>query len=284
MPTMATFRVGHILLIAVLAALGACSQEQQDWRSAESADSSEGWAHFLEQHPDSELAPQARERIAKLAEERDWKHADSLKSADAYRAFLSRHPTGRLAEEARIHIEGFALGSAPRIAPPSEEEVQAWHSASGVRALQMAAGPPPGAAPAAEQPPADAIPASTDSIRAEPGEAAQAPPTAAVTAPAGDAPGASVNASAMASEVVAASYGVQLGAFDSHESADHEWQRLRGEFGSELNGLSPRIVLASTNVGTLYRLQAPASDEAQARAICDSLRQREQACVPVLPR
>jgi cell division protein FtsN len=81
-----------------------------------------------------------------------------------------------------------------------------------------------------------------------------------------------------------ASYGVQLGAFDSHESADHEWQRLQGQFGSQLNGLSPRIVLASTNAGTLYRLQAPASDEAQARAICDSLRQREQACVPVLPR
>jgi cell division septation protein DedD len=281
MPTMATFRVRHIVLIAALAALCACSQEQQDWRSAESADSSEGWAHFVEQHPDSELAPQARERIAKLAEERDWNHADSLKSAEAYRAFLSRHPTGRLAEEARIHIEGFALGSAPRIAPPNGEEAPAWHSASGVPALQMAAGPPPGAAPAAEQSAADAIPASTDSIRAEPGEPAQAPPAAAVATPATDAP--SANASATASAGVAASYGVQLGAFDSHESADHEWQRLRGQFGSELNGLSPRIVLASTNVGTLYRLQAPASDEAQARAICDSLRQREQACVPVLP-
>jgi cell division septation protein DedD len=281
---MATFRVGHILMIAALGALCACSQEQQDWRSAESADSSEGWAHFVEQHPDSELAPQARERIAKLAEQRDWNHADSLKTADAYRAFLARHPTGRLAEEARIHIEGFALGSAPRTDPLNPEQAQAWHSPSGVRALEMAAGPAPSAAPAPEQPPADAIPATTDSIRAEPGESAQAPPTAAIAAPQSVAAAAGATTGATAAAAVAASYGVQLGAFDSHESADHEWQRLQGQFGSQLNGLSPRIVLASTNAGTLYRLQAPASDEAQARAICDSLRQREQACVPVLPR
>jgi len=38
---MATFRVRHIVLIAALAALCACSQEQQDWRSAESADSNQ---------------------------------------------------------------------------------------------------------------------------------------------------------------------------------------------------------------------------------------------------
>jgi cell division septation protein DedD len=278
MPTMATFRVTHILLLAALGALCACSQEQQDWRSAQSADTSESWAHFVEQHPDSELVPQARSRIGELALERDWQHADGLGTVDAYRGFLSRHPTGRRAEEARIHIEGFALGSAPRTDAASKGEAQAWRSASGVRALEMATGPTgtPDAPP--PQPPADAVPATTDSIRAAPGEPAQPPPTAALAAPAAEAPASN------AAPADSASYGIQLGAFDSHESADHEWQRLQGRFGSELSGLSPRIVLASTSAGTLYRLQAPASDEAQARAICDSLKQREQACVPVLPR
>jgi cell division septation protein DedD len=277
MPTMATFRVGHILLIVALGALVACSQEQQDWRAAESADTSEGWAHFVEEHPDSELAPQARERIAKLAAERDWQHAESVGTQEAYRGFLGHHPSGRLAEEARIRIEAFALGSAPRIDPPSKEEAESWRAASGVRALEMATGP--AASPGSEAsppPPADAVPATSDSIRAEPGEAAQAPGAATTTendVPARD--------PALTGQ---ASYGVQLGAFDSHESADREWQRLQGRFGSELGGLSPRIVLASTNVGTLYRLQAPANDEAQARALCDSLKTREQACVPVLPR
>jgi cell division protein FtsN len=79
------------------------------------------------------------------------------------------------------------------------------------------------------------------------------------------------------------SYGVQLGAFGSEASADREWRRLQGRFGAQLGGLSPRIVAASDTSGQLYRLQAPASGEAQARALCDSLKERSQPCVPVLP-
>jgi cell division protein FtsN len=78
-------------------------------------------------------------------------------------------------------------------------------------------------------------------------------------------------------------YSVQLGAFGSEASADREWRRLQGRFGAQLGGLSPRIVAASDTSGQLYRLQAPAAGEAQARALCDSLRERSQPCVPVLP-
>jgi SPOR domain len=270
MPTMATFRVGHIVLIAVLTALPGCSREQQDFSSAQSADSSEAWAHFIEQHPDSELVSQARARIAQLAEQRDWQHAESIGTQDAYRAFLAHHPSGKLAEEARIHIEAFALGSAPRIEPPSKEQAAAWRASSGVRALEIATGPAPAAG--APAPAAQDATASLESVvaRAEPGEAAQ-PADAPAAVSDGPAP-------------TLASYGVQLGAFDSPASADREWQRLQERFGPELGGLSPRIVLASTTAGPLYRLQAPANGEAQARAICDSLKEQAQACMPVLPR
>jgi cell division septation protein DedD len=78
-------------------------------------------------------------------------------------------------------------------------------------------------------------------------------------------------------------YGVQLGAFSSQASADREWRRLQGRFGAQLGGLSPRIVPSGGATGQLYRLQAPAAGEAQARAICDSLREQAQPCVPVLP-
>src|SRR5204863_217525 len=65
MPIMITFRTGRVALIVVLAALMAsCSREQQDWRSAEAADTSEAYGRFVEQHPDSELAARARERLA----------------------------------------------------------------------------------------------------------------------------------------------------------------------------------------------------------------------------
>jgi len=229
---MITFHAGRVALIAVLATLAAgCSREQQDWRSAEAADTSEAYGRFVEQHPDSELAAQARVRLAQLAEERDWAQAGKVATMDAYRAFLAEHPSGKWSEEARIRIEAFALGSAPRLAPQTPAQPGgAPQGPSGVRALQLAT--------------ARALPARTGGP----------------------------------------SYSVQLGAFGTEASADREWRRLQGRFGAQLGGLAPRIVAASDNTsGQLYRLQAPAAGEAQARALCDSLREQSQPCVPVLP-
>gem|GEM_PF-277340 len=295
---MVTFQAGRVALITILAGLAvACSGEQQDWRSAESANTTEAWGRFLEQHPDSELAGQARARLAQLEVKRDWELANSIGSVDAYRSFLGQHPTGRWAEEARIRIEGFSLGSAPRIAPPTPEELAASQSA-GVRALHLAgAVTSVASAPAASQPqsettnavasalPAARVPADrtvtdeptvTRRPLAEPGEAAQ-PADVALVMPA---PASRVDTSVLP----AGGYGVQLGAFSSEASADREWHRLQGRFGAELNGLSPHIVLASTDSGELYRLQVAAAGEAQARALCDSLKEQAQACTPVVAR
>jgi cell division septation protein DedD len=283
MSTMMTFQAGRIARLALLAALCACSSEQQDWRSAEGADTSEAWSRFIEQHPDSELAAQARARIAQLAEELDWQHASALATAQGYRQFLGHHASGSHAEEARIRIEAFALGSAPRTTPQTPEEVAAG-SPSGVNALQLStiAAPPShqsAAQPSAAQPSAAGPSASQqDPPQENPGRqgvadaAAPGPTRVAVAQLARD------------GEPSPADYAVQLGAFGSEASAGREWQRLQGRFGAQLQGLSPRIVVASSDGSELYRLQAPASGEAQARAICNSLKEQDQACVPVLPR
>jgi cell division protein FtsN len=305
MPTMVTFQAGRVALVTLLAGLAvACSGEQQDWRSAESADTSEAWGRFLEQHPDSELAGQARARVVQLDAKRDWQLADAIGTVEAYRTFLAQHPTGRWSEEARIRIEGFWLGSAPRIAPPTPEELAASERA-GVRALHLASAVVPASAAESLQPQTAAAPelqsavpavenandesGGPDRVLAQPGEAAQpageiaqAPAPALTPAPA-PTPGSS-STSAATQVLAAAGYGVQLGAFSSEASADREWQRLQGRFGAELGGLSPHIVLASTGSGELYRLQVAAAGEAQARAICDSLKGQAQACVPVLAR
>jgi hypothetical protein len=295
MPTMVTFRAGRVALLSLLASLAtACSQEKEDWRSAEAANTTEAWQRFVELHPDSEFVDQARTRIAQLRIQQEFQYADRLRTVDAYRDFLTRHTSGKWAELARIRIEGFSLGSAPRIAPPTEEEA-ATFSSFGVRALRLAtAGATPsqeagglaGGAPATPaapiQPaavPVEANPPETaegaDSRpgtgRAVPGEAAQPAPDAVVPASSND-------------TTRNTGYGVQLGAFGSEASADRAWRRLRGRFGTELGNLSPRIVLAENESGQFYRLQAPAAGEAQARAICDSLRGQDQACIPVFPR
>jgi cell division septation protein DedD len=282
MPTMVTFRAGRVALISLLAGLAtACSREQQDWRSAEGADSTEAWQRFLDQHPDSEFAGQARTRITQLDEQRDFQFADRAGTVEAYREFLAHHPSGKWAEHARIRIEAFSLGSAPRISPLTPEQAAAF-GGSGVHALRLATattqdapigaiesaavpaeGVAEGAAEGADKP---------DAGWAVPGEAAQAE-TDTVVRPV------SANETAVDTR-----YGVQLGAFGSEASADREWRRLRGRFGTELGNLSPRIVVAETDSGQLYRLQAPAAGEAQARAICDSLKEQDQACVPVVTR
>jgi len=257
---MVTFRAGRTrtaLLFLVwglaMAGVAACGREQQDWRSAESADSSEAWARFLEQHPDSELAPQARTRIAQLAEQRDWQRADAAGTSDAYREFLAQHPRGVHSEQARIRIEGFSLGSAPRTAPQTPDEAALARAASGVKAFRLATAP---------------------------GGAGSAPAAGAVGAV-----GAAGSSSSDSARSPGGSYGVQLGAFGSQASADREWQRLQGRFASQLGGLSPQIVTSGTRTGQpLYRLQVAAAGEAQARALCDSLRDQAQACVPVVTR
>lgn len=262
---MITFWAARVTLMALLLSLAAgCSREQQDWRSAEAADTSEAYARFLEQHADSELANQARLRIAQLQEERDWSHADGVATVDAYRLFLTQHPGGKWAEQARIRIEGFSLGSAPRTDGAAPHALSATRT--GVNALQLATGV--GAAPPASASTFAAVPSGTPipaADLAQPAPAARETPVLAIPT---------------ASE----GYGIQLGAFGTQASADREWQRLQGRFGSQLGGLAPRIVVASSDSGTLYRLQAPASGEAQARALCDALKEQSQACVPVIPR
>jgi cell division septation protein DedD len=278
MPTMVTFQAGRLALFTVLAGLAtACSREQQDWRSAETANTAEAWQRFLEQHPDSELVNQARLRIAQLEAQRDFQYADRQGTVEAYRDFLTRHPSGKWSEQARIRIEGFSLGSAPRIAPPTPEEAAAF-TVAGVRALRLAAAAVPVAATEPEVIPVGMVPVPTDDAerqagggRAIPGEAAQAAPDLEIKP-------------VSANDPAQAGYGVQLGAFGSEASADREWRRLQGRFGAELGSLSPRIVLAESDSRQFYRLQAPASGEAEARAICDSLREQAQPCVPVLSR
>jgi len=232
---MVTFQAGRVALLSLLAGLAtaACSQEQEDWRSAEGADTTEAWQRFVEQHPDSELVGQARTRIAQLEVQRDFRVADYQGTVDAYREFLAHHPSGKWAEP--IQPAGVPADTG------QPETAAGADSRSGTG-------------------------------RAVPGEAAQAAPETVVQ------PASSNETSRNTG------YGVQLGAFGSEASADREWHRLRGRFGAELGNLSPRIVVAESDSGQFYRLQAPASGEAQARAICDSLKEQEQACIPVVPR
>jgi SPOR domain len=278
MPTMITFRAATAALLAAGLALAACSSEQQDWRSAEAADTTEAYARFIEQHPDSELTRQARERVQQITVERDWQRTRSDGTLEAYRQFLARYPTGRYSQEARIRIESAALGSIAPIAPQTPEAQAA--PPSGVKLLQLAIAARSSTAASA---PPDAGVSQRGEI-ARPGEMARPGTLAQPGEPAQPAEGIQAGERLAAFDPVAAGYSVQLGAFGTQASADREWQRLQSRFAVQLAGLTPRVVAADTAAGELYRLQVAAAGEAQARALCDTLRQQSQSCVPVVPR
>src|SRR4029079_17715630 len=90
--------------LLALTTLAGCSREKIDWKSAEAADTVEGYDHFIERHPDGALATQARTRGAQLNEARDWKKATGADTAEAYRQFLAQHENGKWSEEARIRV------------------------------------------------------------------------------------------------------------------------------------------------------------------------------------
>ncbi len=122
------------LALGALALVG-CGRESADWKSAATADTSEAYRQFLQQHPNAAAAPQARARIQQLEEDRDWQAAAAADTREAYEQFVAQHPDSKWSQEARIRIENFAqtavagaaAGAAvsPAVAAPSAPKATA---------------------------------------------------------------------------------------------------------------------------------------------------------------
>ena len=292
---------GAVLVGVVSVTLVAgCSRERIDWKSAEAADTQESYNHFLERHPDSALATQARARLTQLAEEKDWQRASAADTADAYKQFLVQHPSGKWAEEARIRVENFSLDSNPspvamadtsgtttpvattepaqraasaatpgEAAQPGESAQRAVPAARNDESSQRAALPPgPSSKPA---------PVASKPIAATKSVATPPPPKQAITT------GPPSKPVTTASTDESGGYGIQLGAFSTQAAALGEWKRLQSAHDAELHGLFAHAVPVQVTSGKLFRLQSPIGDEARARAICASLTKHQTPCVVVLP-
>jgi cell division septation protein DedD len=139
------------------------------------------------------------------------------------------------------------------------------------------------------QPPSNATPAGAETANI-PGN----PPAGAKTAAAAAKPPAAAPVQAQAPvaspakvakpSAPAGSYGIQLGAFKSSaDAANRRWEHLDKAYPQLLAGLSPTVAPKKSATGTLYRLQVAGLTEKHARAICDSLKAKSQACVLILP-
>jgi cell division septation protein DedD len=233
---------GALLAACVCAVVLACSREQQDWKATQAADTVEAYGEFIAKHPQGELATQARARTAQLIEERDWQRVSSADVLEGYQQFVAQHPNGKWTAEARIRIENFTLSAA---------------AAKG--ASTAAAAPAAPQAPAAAKPPAP----QAGTAQASGHKIGPAQPTSRV-AKAGK-----------------GGYAIQLGAYHTEAKALASWRVIAQKFPKQLASRKPRTAPAATATGKLYRLQAAAGAEAEAKSLCAALKTHHQPCIVV---
>ena len=77
-----------------LVTAAACTKTDDAWDTAVQIDTPDAYASFLERHPKSEYAEQARTRRDALIDERDWKTARRENTPSAYAKYLTTHPEG----------------------------------------------------------------------------------------------------------------------------------------------------------------------------------------------
>ena len=233
-----------VLLGAFVFAIGGCSRVAEDWKAAQTSDTTEAYQDFLRQHPDSEYGVAAQERVRQLAEERDWQQASKADTLDAYQQFVAVHADGKWAQEARTRIENFQLsaGTAPLAPPavPGSEAGSAADAAAPATAVPVVAPPKPAAT--AQHP----APVARDSARPEAG----------------------------------ARHYAQLGAYSSKASAESAWHRLSARFPAQFNSLQPHYATAADS-RHLVRLQVALPSADQVHGLCAELKRQSQACLPI---
>lgn len=235
-----------VMLMAVTFAMAGCSRVGEDWKAAQTADTTEAYQDFLRQHPDSEFGVSAQERIKQLAEDRDWQAASKADTLDAYQQFVATHADGKWAQEARVRIENFQLAGGATGNPPP-----------GGAASMPAVGAPTNVAP----------PSAPAAALAKPAVAAASPAK----------PAATPKGSGAAS---GGSHYAQLGAFTSKASAETAWHQLNGRFAA-LKSLQPHYATGTSHGKPVVRLQVGLASAQRARDLCTALKKQSQACIPV---
>jgi cell division septation protein DedD len=255
-------RKSHIGLIAMLTAvtivIAGCSRVGEDWKAAQSADTTEAYQDFLRQHPDSEFGVPAQERLKQLAEDRDWQAASKADTLDAYQQFVATHADGKWAQEARVRIENFQLTAGGQ--PPA---------GAAVGAGSPGAAPSPGAMASAGM--------------AAPAVKPRAAPAANAAAPVASTPVAkpTVKSATRPAAKAAGGHYVQLGAFTSKASAETAWHKLSGRFPGQLKSLQPHYAAATSHGKRVVRLQVALPTSQRAHELCSQLKKQSQACLPV---
>lgn len=251
-------------LIFVATVLGGCSNPEGDFRAAEQANTEVAWREFLNQHPDSAQAGQARLRLDDLREQQDWDKAQQAQSSEALRAYLQAHPMGPNADAALEQLldleRRFVWQTATRTATREAFEnflLQYPDAPEAAEARERIAALTPAV-------PARPAPARSVATRAEPNRSRTS----------GSQPVAAPKASAGSTRL-------QFGAFSTRERALAQRKLLESKFGHMLPGSVTVDAPVSGGRDQLYRLRSSPMSEAQAHSSCAAFKEQGQACMIV---
>ena len=177
-------------------------------------------------------------------------------------------------ENSRVRSADTAPGRVPAVEPPASPPVAVMPPASTPSARSLI---PPSSAPAApkgpqvalstpaEKKPQDAKPVEKE-IRVAPVKPAPSPEPKVASIPTG-------------------AYKIQIGSVSSEEQAGRLWSIQSGKSGGLLSGLSMNVEKTVIKGKAYYRIQAgPLKDAANARKLCDDLKQRQIGCFVVYPK
>lgn len=89
------------LFLSAAFSLASCNKAEREWRVAQEANREQAYASFLESHPDSKHASEARDRIRVLR----WQQALSKADPDAVEEYIRQYPQAENIGEAKKQLE-----------------------------------------------------------------------------------------------------------------------------------------------------------------------------------
>ncbi|HEY0746925.1 MAG TPA: hypothetical protein VGD63_09520 [Steroidobacteraceae bacterium] len=92
--------------------IAACSSQNRDWDKATRTNTLGSYQAFLQQHPDSEHAAEARGFVLAFADDAKWKAAQNGGSIQSYQDYLHDYPGGLRADRARFQITALQRAAA----------------------------------------------------------------------------------------------------------------------------------------------------------------------------
>jgi hypothetical protein len=99
--------------------LVACNSAQGDWQKASASNTVTAYREFLQKHPNTTRAVEARNRIQTKEDEQAWTQAQRANSVAGFEAYIKEQPRGAHVDEAQDRIA-------------ANERMMAWVAASAV--------------------------------------------------------------------------------------------------------------------------------------------------------